>query len=74
MPRLLMEPSVFGCRSPRAVRDTSSASRNSGSASFHLPWACSSCARVSKVRLEVCPFVRSAWSRALRSTMLSASR
>eukprot|EP00964_Phaeocystis_antarctica_P011890 scaffold6562_cov60-Phaeocystis_antarctica.AAC.7 len=69
-----MAMSVFGCRVPRASRSISNASRYSGSASSYLPWVCSSCARISKVKLEVCPFARSAWSRALRSTMLSASR
>eukprot|EP00964_Phaeocystis_antarctica_P015182 scaffold8377_cov58-Phaeocystis_antarctica.AAC.2 len=69
-----MAMSVFACRVPRASRSISKASRYSGSASLYLPWACSSCARMSRVKVEVCLFARSAWSRALRSTMLSASR
>ena len=47
---------------------------DTGFTSSYLPWACSSCASLSKVKLVPSPSVRLAWSRALRSSRLSASR
>eukprot|EP00964_Phaeocystis_antarctica_P119973 scaffold83733_cov59-Phaeocystis_antarctica.AAC.2 len=47
-----MEMSVSGCRLPNVSRAISSDSRNSGSASSCLPWACSSCASLSKPRAQ----------------------
>eukprot|EP00964_Phaeocystis_antarctica_P161599 scaffold133458_cov96-Phaeocystis_antarctica.AAC.1 len=73
LPKLQMELSVSGCRLPSVSRDTSNASRNSGSASPYLPWFCSSEASVPRVKFVASPSVRSAWSRALRSSRLSAS-
>ena len=39
-----------------------------------MPWACSSIASEFRVEMVLSPSVRLAWSRALRSSMLSASR
>ena len=69
-----MEASVLGCRLPRVSRCASIASRYSGSASSYLPWAFSSEASVLRVKLMALPSVRLTWSRALSSSMLSASR
>eukprot|EP00964_Phaeocystis_antarctica_P099703 scaffold65513_cov64-Phaeocystis_antarctica.AAC.5 len=52
--------SVFGCRLPSASRDTSSASRHSGSDLSLLPWTFSSTASLSKVTPVSSPSVRSA--------------
>ena len=47
---------------------------DTGFTSSYLPWAFSSPASVFRVKTLLWPLVRSAWSRALSSSRLSASR